>query len=31
MLHIYARRIGSVVSVVLLLIALSVSWLFAAE
>jgi hypothetical protein len=29
MLHIYARRIGSVVSVVLLLIALTIAWLFA--
>jgi hypothetical protein len=29
MLHIYARRIGSVISVVLLLIALIVAWQFA--
>lgn len=29
MLHIYARRIGSVVSVVLLITALAVAWLFA--
>ncbi|ODN68120.1 hypothetical protein A9E74_00092 [Methylophaga muralis] len=29
MLHIYARRIGSVVSVVLLIITLAVAWLFA--
>jgi|GEM_PF-1589972 len=29
MLHIYARRIGSVISVVLLLIAFTVAWLFA--
>lgn len=29
MLHIYARRIGSVMSVVLLIIALTVAWLFA--
>lgn len=29
MLHIYARRIGSVVSVILLIIALTVAWLFA--
>lgn len=29
MLHIYARRIGSVISVVLLLIALMVAWQFA--
>lgn len=29
MLHIYARRIGSVVSVVLLIITLAMAWLFA--
>lgn len=29
MLHIYARRIGSVVSVVLLIITLLVAWLYA--
>lgn len=29
MLHIYARRIGSVISVILLLIALIVAWQFA--
>jgi hypothetical protein len=29
MLHIYARRIGSVVSVVLLIITLTIAWLFA--
>lgn len=31
MLHIYARRIASVVSVILLLIALMTAWWFAAD